>query len=130
MKPAALRAICLKLPAATYDLKWGQDHVYSVGGKMFAVVFDAKKGAETVSFKVDDERFLELTDRPGIVPAPYLARAKWVQLTSLKAIADEEIEALVTRSHALVAAKLTRAERARLGLSAEAAPAPRKPSRR
>ncbi len=118
MSPAAVRAFCLKLPAATYDLKWGQDHVYSVGGKMFAVVFDAKKGAETVSFKVDDERFLELTDRPGIVPAPYLARAKWVQLASLKALGDAELKALVARSHALVAAKLTRAERARLGLEA------------
>ena len=116
MTPAALRAFCLKLPAATYDLKWGNDHVYSVGGKMFAVVFDAKKGAESASFKVDDERFLELTDRPGIVPAPYLARAKWVQLASLKALGDAELKALVARSHALVAAKLTRAERARLGL--------------
>ncbi|MBK8323009.1 MAG: MmcQ/YjbR family DNA-binding protein [Betaproteobacteria bacterium] len=120
MTPAALRAFCLKLPAATYDLKWGQDHVYSVGGKMFAVVFEARKGAETVSFKVDDGRFLELTDRPGLVPAPYLARAKWVQLTSLAALGDAELKALLARSHALVCAKLTRADRVRLGLEAAA----------
>ena len=116
MTPTALRSFCLKLPAATYDLKWGQDHVYSVGGKMFAVVFDARKGAETVSFKVEEGRFLELTDRPGIVPAPYLARAKWVQLTSLGALGDAELKALLARSHALVCAKLTRADRAKLGL--------------
>lgn len=94
MSPSALRAFCLKLQP-TYDLKWGQDHVYSVGGKMFAVVFDAKKGEESVSFKVDDGRFLELTDRPGLVPAPYLARAKWVQLTRLKALGDAELKSLV-----------------------------------
>jgi predicted DNA-binding protein (MmcQ/YjbR family) len=119
MKPAAIRAFCLALPAATYDLKWEVDHAYSVGGKMFAVVFDARKGAETVSFKVDDGRFLELTDRPGIVPAPYLARAKWVQVKDLKAVGDRELRELLARSHALVAAKLTRAARRSLGLEAD-----------
>ena len=126
MTPAVLRAFCLTLPGATYDLKWGQDHVYSVGGKMFAVVFDARKGAENASFKVDDARFLELTDRPGIVPAPYLARAKWVQLSSFKALGDAELKSLVTRSHALVAAKLTRAVRQAIGLEP---PTQKKPPR-
>ena len=132
MTPARIRAFCHSLPGATYDFKWDVDHVYSVGAKMFAVVFDAKKGAETVSFKVDDGRFLELTDRPGIVPAPYLARAKWVQLASLKALGDAELRALLERSHALVCAKLTRADRAKLGL--DAAPGgnrpPSRPSKR
>lgn len=128
MTPASVRAFCLKLPSATCDLKWGQDHVYSVGGKMFAVVFDARKGAETVSFKVDDGRFLELTDRPGVVPAPYLARAKWVQLTSFAALGDAELKTLLARSHALVCAKLTRADRVKLGL--ESAPGGKRPSPR
>ena len=59
-------------------------------------------------------------DRPGLVPAPYLARAKWVQLTSLAALGDAELKALLARSHALVCAKLTRADRVRLGLEAAA----------
>ena len=116
MKPAAPRAFCLALPAATYDLKWEVDHAYSVGGRMFAVVFDARKGAETVSFKVDDGRFLELTDRPGIVPAPYLARAKWVQVKDLKVLGERELKALLAPSHALVAPRLARAARRELGL--------------
>ncbi len=117
MTPARIRAFCHSLPGATYDFKWDVDHVYSVGGKMFAVVYDAKKGAETVSFKVDASRFLELTDHPGIVPAPYLARAKWVQVRDRKALHDKELKALLARSHALVAAKLTRAVRESIGLA-------------
>jgi predicted DNA-binding protein (MmcQ/YjbR family) len=117
VNPARIRAFCHSLPGATYDFKWDVDHVYSVGGKMFAVVYDAKKGAETVSFKVDASRFLELTDHPGIVPAPYLARAKWVQVRDRKALHERELKALVARSHALVAAKLTRAVRESIGLA-------------
>ena len=111
MTPARIRAFCHSLPGATYDFKWDVDHVYSVGGKMFAVVYDAKRGEESVSFKVDPARFLELTDVPGIVPAPYLARAHWVQVTDSRALADAQARALVARSHELVVAKLTRRER-------------------
>lgn len=114
MTPAKIRAWCASLPGATYGLKWQVDHVYSVGGRMFAVVCAAGKGAHTVSFKVDELRFLELTDRPGIVPAPYLARAKWVQVTDPSALADAQLKALIVRSHELVAAKLPKALRAAL----------------
>ena len=45
----------------------GGDEVYSVGGKMFAV-FGVEPGkAQNAAFKCDPERFLELTDQPGIV---------------------------------------------------------------
>jgi glyoxylase-like metal-dependent hydrolase (beta-lactamase superfamily II) len=63
------------------------------------------------------ERFLELTDRPGIVPAPYLARAKWVQVRGLRVLHEKEFKELIARSHELVAAKLTRAVRESIGLS-------------
>jgi predicted DNA-binding protein (MmcQ/YjbR family) len=58
--------------------------------------------------KVDDDRFLELTDRPGIIPAPYLARARWVAVDSADALSDEEAAQLLRRSYELVFAKLTK----------------------
>jgi predicted DNA-binding protein (MmcQ/YjbR family) len=70
------------LPHAKGEIKWAIDMVYMIGGKKFAVAFEDRNGNGLVSFKVDDERFLELTDREGFVPAPYLARAKWVQGTT------------------------------------------------
>ena len=100
--------LCRSLPGATEDVKWGEDLVFSVGGKMFAVT-GTDEGSKGMSFKVDDDRFLELTDREGIVPSPYLARAKWVRVADLKAtLSDAEAAELLKRSHALVFAKLTK----------------------
>ncbi len=101
------KAVCRALPGATEDIKWGADLVYSIGGKMFAVT-GADDDASGISLKVDDERFLELTDRPGIVPSPYLARAKWIRIVDFKAVGDAEAAALLKRSYELVFAKLTK----------------------
>jgi predicted DNA-binding protein (MmcQ/YjbR family) len=103
-----LRTVCARLPGATKDIKWGADEVYSVGGKMFAVFWIDAGHARTVSFKCDPERFLELTDVPGIVPAPYLARAHWVQVREASALPRVQAEALLADSHARVLAGLTR----------------------
>ncbi len=116
------RAFCASLPAATQDIKWGADLCFCVGGKMFAVTWLKDGKASGFSFKVDEHRFLELTDRPGIIPAPYLARAKWVQVKAADALTDAEARELLARSHALVAAKLTRTVRRELGLDAPLSP--------
>ena len=47
----------------------------------------------------------------GIIPAPYMARHKWVLVRDMKKLSDAELKALVTRSHALVAAKLPKSKR-------------------
>lgn len=103
----AAKALCRSFPGCTEDTKWDDDLVFSVGAKMFAVTRNTAP-ARAMSFKVDDERFLELTDRPGIIPAPYLARAKWVQVEAGAAVSDEEAAQLLRRSYALVFAKLTK----------------------
>ncbi|MDC8757761.1 MmcQ/YjbR family DNA-binding protein [Janthinobacterium fluminis] len=101
------KAVCRAMPAASEDIKWGSNVVFSVGLKMFAI-FGGSEAAPTLSFKVEDERFLELTDRPGIIPAPYLARAKWVQIARPKALGDAEAAALLRRAHGLIVAKLSK----------------------
>jgi len=106
MTPAALKRYLAALPGATREIKWGVDQVYCIGGKMFAVLHEHKDGADCLSFKVDEHRFLELTDRKGVSPAPYLARAKWVQLKGLKNLPDAELKALLARAHEIIAAKL------------------------
>ncbi len=110
----ALRKHCATLPGTTRDIKWGADEVYSVGGKMFAVFWIDKRKARTVSFKCDPGRFLELTDQSDIVPAPYLARAHWVQVQDAKALSDIVARELVGRSHDLVFSKLTRKQQAEI----------------
>jgi len=107
----ALRRFCGTLPGATMDVKWGADECHCVGGRMFAVFLVEGREGKSVGFKCEPARFLELTDVPGIVPAPYLARAHWVQVREVGALSDAQARELVAHSHALVMAKLTRRER-------------------
>ena len=100
------KTLCRTFPGVTQDTKWDNDLVFSVGAKMFAVTNLGE--ASGMSFKVEDERFLELTDRPGIIPAPYLARAKWVYVEDAQALDDDEAAQLLRRSYELVFAKLTK----------------------
>lgn len=101
------KKLCAGLPGATQDIKWEDCLVFSVGGKMFAATGNGPT-AKRISFKVDDDAFLALTDRPGIVPAPYLARAKWVQIDDPRAVSDEEAATLLKRAHEIVFGKLAK----------------------
>jgi predicted DNA-binding protein (MmcQ/YjbR family) len=101
------QALCRSLPGATEDVKWESTLVFSVGGKMFAATWNVAS-ARHLSFKVDNDRFLALTDRPGIIPAPYLTRAKWIRIENIQTINDAELTELIKRAHELVFNKLTR----------------------
>lgn len=106
MDIATLRAWVRDWPGVTEDIKWGHDLVFSVGAKMFCATDVAGGGG--LGFKVEAERFLELTDRPGFAPAKYLARAHWVDAANPDAIPADELRALVRRSYELVRGKLTK----------------------
>lgn len=114
MTPAKLKKTLMGWTGVTEDLKWGCDQVWSVGGKMFCVLGPAGSGGP--SFKVPDADFLPMTDRPGIIPAPYMARAHWVKLDALDTLPEAELIAALRTSHALVAAKLTKKLQRELGL--------------
>jgi predicted DNA-binding protein (MmcQ/YjbR family) len=115
MTPEAFDAACRALPAVTMDVQWGDEHVYKVGGKMFAARGATAPG---VSLKVSDIAFEALVESGAARPAAYLARAKWVSFDSLAAQDDAEMAGWLANAHALVAAKLTRAARRALGLPA------------
>ncbi|WP_236206806.1 MmcQ/YjbR family DNA-binding protein [Pseudomonas tohonis] len=104
-----IAAFCLQLPGAREDLKWGSNRVFSVAeNKMFAILDFL---GSDLAFKVDADLFLGYVDRPGIRPAPYLARAHWVTLAMPPSVGDEELRAALTRSHQLVVAKLPKYKR-------------------
>lgn len=107
MNAAQLRTLCLSLPGATETIQWGDDRVFKIGGKMFAV---SGLGDDSLySFKVDDDRFLELSDLPGFKPAPYLARAKWVQVDpAASMLPSEHLEDLVREAYKIIFSKLTK----------------------
>jgi predicted DNA-binding protein (MmcQ/YjbR family) len=108
-----LRRYCLALPHTTEHVPWGDDLVYKVGGKMYAAIALTPVG-HRMSFKCTPEDFAELTERPGIVPAPYCARMHWIALETEDALPREEIKRLVKLGYDLVFAKLTRKVQAQL----------------
>ena len=118
MTPEAFEAHCLGLTGATRSVQWGGTHVFKVGGKIFAMANGlVDRRASGYMFKVSDMAY-ELLIEAGLArPAPYLARAKWVQLADNDALPDSELAAYLDQAHALIAAKLTRAARRELGLA-------------
>ncbi len=111
-----LREICLSFPHVTEDVKWGKDLCFSVGGKMFCAS-GMEKADGQVSFKCTPEKFAELVEIDGIIPAPYVARYHWVAVEDPNALDSEEMEDLISKSYLLVFENLPANERKRLGTS-------------
>ncbi len=111
-----VRKLCLGFPHATEQVQWGYDLVFKIAGKMFAIT-PLEPASAFLTFKATDESFAELTERPGIIPAPYLARAKWVALEHADAVSPQELASLLRLSYDLVFAKLPKRTRDRLAAS-------------
>jgi predicted DNA-binding protein (MmcQ/YjbR family) len=111
-----LRRYCLSLPHATEGIQWGNDLLFRIGGKMFAVVA-LERTPTSISFRCTPEEFAELIEREGIIPAPYMARNNWVMLESLDVLPRTELKRLIKDSYGMVAAKLTKKVQAQLGLA-------------
>jgi predicted DNA-binding protein (MmcQ/YjbR family) len=116
MSPKTFEARCLRLPSVTKLVQWGGTSVFKVGGKMFALGGGFAAGSGGYVFKVSDMAYAMLIEHGVARPAPYLARAKWVQLVSNNALPDAELTAYLAQAHALIVAKLTRKSRKALGL--------------
>ncbi|MEQ9490854.1 MAG: MmcQ/YjbR family DNA-binding protein [Alphaproteobacteria bacterium] len=127
MNRAEFDAFCGSLPATTHVVQWGGASVWKVGGKIFAVCTgwgkDGQLAADTgkpakdrIGFKCSDLSYDILRQQPGIIPSPYLARAKWVQVRTEDALNDDELKAYIEQAHSIIARKLTRATRKKLDL--------------
>lgn len=114
MDTDTLRLFCLNLPAVTEDVKWDNDLCFSVASKMFCV--SSLEPPFKIAFKVPDEEFEELSNTEGFMPAPYMARAKWVLVTDLSKLNKKEWEHYIYQSYELVKAKVPKKTRKELGI--------------
>ena len=111
-----IQTICKSLPAVTEDIKW-EDHLcFNVGGKMFLVT-SPDRLPPSASFKVPEEAFEALVSREGFMPAPYMARYKWVHLDDINRLPAREWEKYILGSYQLIANKLPKKTRKELGLA-------------
>ncbi len=109
----SLQSFCLELPYVTEDIKWGNDLCFSIGGKMFCVA--SLSEPLKVSLKVRNDEFDELICTPSILPAPYVARYKWIWVENVKVFSKTKWEAYILQSYHLVKSKLPKKILKKLG---------------
>ena len=110
--------ICAALLATTRVVQWGGSRVWKVGSKVFAVGgWDDEEPAFT--FKVDEDAYDFLRDRPGLRPAPYFASRgmKWIQHYAKPGLSDRQLREAISQSHHIVSCGLTKKVQRELGLN-------------
>jgi len=115
------RAFLLGLPHVVETMQWGDNLVFwvgdkAIGGKMFCLL-NLDAGAHgVVSYSAGAERFAELVEVEGMVPAPYMARIYWVAAERWEVLRNVEWERELRAAHAITLAKLPKGVRAVLDL--------------
>jgi predicted DNA-binding protein (MmcQ/YjbR family) len=115
------RAFLLTLPHAVETMQWGDNLVFwvgdkAIGGKMFCLL-NLDAGAHGVmSYSAGPERYAELVEQDGMVPAPYMARIHWVAVERWSALRNAEWESELRAAHAITLAKLPRKTREALAM--------------
>ncbi|MEL1265774.1 MmcQ/YjbR family DNA-binding protein [Pseudoxanthomonas putridarboris] len=101
MDTAALKRHCRTLPGASETLHGEPANilVYAVGGKRFAHFKTSEPERWRFSVKVTPERFLELTDQPGIKPARWLGNHRWITIVDVSAMPSDYLRELVRWSY-------------------------------
>ncbi len=103
------------LPGVTLDIKWETRRTYCVGDRIFVLAGSLSEEAPRYVFKASELGFEMLVETGAAAPAPYLGRAK-VIMTAPDSLEDADLLAYVKQAHALVAAKLPKRVRRRLGI--------------
>src|SRR2546422_3644222 len=99
-----IRRFCLSFPHTKENLQWGEELCFKVGGKIFAML-GLGSVPQRICFKCTPEKFAELVEQEGIIPAPYVGRYKWVLLERPDVLPNAELEDLIRQSYEMVAAK-------------------------
>jgi len=121
MDAERIRAYILTLPHAVDTMQWGANLVFwvgdkAIGGKMFALVNLEPDGKAVISYAAGPERYSELLEVEGIIPAPYMARIYWVAVERWSVFRTAEWEQELLAAHTLTFNKLPPRTRAALAM--------------
>jgi len=101
MDVAAVKEHCSQYPGTSSKLFGPPSNVlvHYVGGKKFAYFKTSEPEKWRFSICTTSERFLELTDVPGIKPARYLARFRWVTIVDVGTVPADYLRELIAWSY-------------------------------
>ncbi|HEV2221206.1 MAG TPA: GFA family protein [Casimicrobiaceae bacterium] len=111
MNVRKLRELCGRLRGADERLYGAPSNflAYSVGGKIFAYFKTSNPEKWRFSTRVTPERFVELTDHPGVKPARYRGRYHWITIVDVRRFPGAYLTELVECSHQRAFASLSKA---------------------
>ncbi len=101
MNVPQLKRFCRAFPQATETL-YGEPYnflVYAVRGRKFAYFKTSDPERWRFSVRVTPDRFVELTDIPGVKPARYRGRYGWVTIVDVKTFPAGYLKELVASSY-------------------------------
>lgn len=108
-----IRDFCRTLPHTTEDVQWEHNLLFRIAGKIFCIAnLEPGNGPSKIAFKCTPEKFAELVEVEGIIPAPYMARNHWVAMTEMNALRQAEIKECIRNSYQLVLEKLPKKKQA------------------
>lgn len=109
MDVSAVKEYCSRRPGATSKLFGPPSNVlvYYVGGRKFAYFKTSEPERWRFSICTSSERFLELTDVPGIKPARYMAKFRWVTIVDVGTVPADYLQELIAWSHAKALSSLS-----------------------
>jgi predicted DNA-binding protein (MmcQ/YjbR family) len=123
MDAERIRAYLLTFPHAVETMQWGANLVFwvgdkAIGGKMFALVNLDGDGRAIISYSAGPERYSELLEIEGVIPAPYMARIFWVAVERWDVFRASEWEQELRAAHTITFNKLPPRTRVVLAMSA------------
>ena len=111
MNVPQLKQFCREFPGAT-EILYEEPYnflVYSVGGKKFAYFKTSPPERWRFSTRVSPDRFIELTDVPGVKPARYRGRFHWITIVNVTSFPALYLTELVEWSYRKAFASLSKA---------------------
>ncbi|HSV18889.1 MAG TPA: MmcQ/YjbR family DNA-binding protein [Casimicrobiaceae bacterium] len=114
MNVPQLKAFCRSLPGATETLHDAPYNflVYAVGGRKFGYFKTSQPERWRFSTRVTAERFIELTDMPGVKPARYRGRYHWITIVNVAGFPAPYLQELVQASHRRALLSLSKVKQA------------------
>jgi predicted DNA-binding protein (MmcQ/YjbR family) len=118
MDVVAVKAHCSGFPGASSKLYGPPSNVlvYYASGKKFAYFKTSDPEKWRFSVRTTPERFLELTDQPGIKPARYMARFHWVTVVDVSAVPARYLQELIAWSYEKAVTRTSKSRSARTSL--------------
>ncbi|UXI69532.1 MmcQ/YjbR family DNA-binding protein [Tahibacter amnicola] len=108
-----LKARCRRFAGAKEQLYGEPSNVlcYAVGDKNFAYFKTSEPEKWRFSLRVTPERFVELTDMPGVKPARYMGRFHWITIVDVSRFPEDYLLELLEWSYQKALSSLKKRDR-------------------